>query len=119
MNILIQALPPVSVNDGKDNRQQYRHWMIFPDGRIYIQTETVILVGSEWQTESRGAWEMLPTPPMSWEVAGVIDHGGLPMAILKNGRAYIWGRAEGEPIQRWVPFEDPIPDTPAYREYIT
>lgn len=118
MQIIIQALPPSS-GSLEVQRQEYRHWMVFPDGRIYIQTEIVALTVDGWKTESRSEWEKLLTPPMSWEVAGVIDHGGLPMAILKNGRAYIWGRAEGEPIQRWVPFEDPIPDTPAYREYIT
>ena len=96
-----------------------RHWITYPDGRIFFQDETITYNAAGTPLESkRSEWTRLPTPPMTWEVASMIDHGGFPMDILRNGRAYIWGRAEGEVVHRWVPFEDPVPDTPAYQEYI-
>lgn len=120
MRLFIDHLPVSFERDGDEQIKihTYRHWIVYDDGRIYYQDERITVEGPDLGSE-RGEWQQLPTPPMAWEVAGVLEHGGLPMAILKNGRAYIWGRAEGEVVHRWVPFEDPIPDTPAYREYIT
>lgn len=115
MNLQVFELPPTSAN-GTETRH-YRHWLTYADGRIYFQDEACTEVRGVWNSH-RSEWQQLPTPPMTWEVAGVIDHGGLPLAILRNGRAYIWARPEGEAVQRWTPFEDPIPETPAYREYI-
>lgn len=113
--LLIDHLP---LQQGPNNpnvyRHTYRHWLVFEDGRIYFQDETFDKQRGQFVGPSRRTeWEQLPTPPVTFAVVGIIDHGGLPMALLANGEAYIWATEVGEAIPRWIKFGEPVPGTHA------
>lgn len=115
--LIIDHLPPLAETDAI---RTLRHWLTFEDGRIYYQDEFLEATSDtlDW-TSQRGDWHQLPTPPMTWPVVGIIDHGGFPLAMLANGESYLYARADGEMLQRWLPFtNEPVPGSYAHRTMV-
>lgn len=132
MQLLIKELP--SIGDGK---VVLRHWLVYPDSRIFFQDETLSCEGPGEPRESmRTDWVQLPTPPIVAEVRGVVEYKGLPVAICSDGKAYIWTVREPRNAEEemrlqalvishrthewphtWRQFNEPVPGTPAYADY--
>lgn len=113
-----------------------RHWLIYSDGRIFCQDETITATDGVMTNSERTDWVQLPTPPQMETVAGTFEYGGLPGVVTASGKAYLWASrqptndAEENEIRvlsqehrvhdwphMWVPFNEPVPGTPAYVEY--
>lgn len=116
-------LHPVQILAGNEGQgatliDVWRHWLTMDDGRIYFQDERIVWKNGH-ATSTRSAWELLPTPPMTWNVVGLVDHGGLPVAMLANGEAFIYGQTLGEvAAPSWHPFTDqPVPKSHAYPNF--
>jgi hypothetical protein len=91
--------------------QHYRHWITYPDGRIFYQDETIYI---EWEKElvsARTDWIQLPTPPQARTLVslGRFGHGedSTVLAACSDGRVFHWDGVT------WKPFQAPVPGTPA------
>lgn len=114
MRLTIDHLPIVYMGEEDGAyRHTLRHWLTLDDGRIFFQDEVLDARRGELYPVSRSEWAQLPTPPMTWDCVGLLDHGGLPMALLRNGEAYIFGTEPGESIPRWAKFAEPVPGSHA------
>lgn len=109
MQLLIMELPKEVT--GEDTI--LRHWMVFSDGQCWFQDEWIQKDGPVIESR-RTEWQRLPAPPVTPPVVGIIDYGGLPLAMRSDGSSYIYSKVIGESgIERWVPILPPVP-TPDY-----
>lgn len=106
------ALPP-EVTDGF---VILRHYLVLDDGTVWFQDEGLHSLRGGVVKSTRTDWEQLPTPPSASPVVGLIDFGGMPMAMRANGQAYLWGQVKmdlpdkGEVmVDVWAPFLNPVP----------
>lgn len=138
MQMFIDRLPMETVysSNGVDEPlcylQTLRHWLVYPDGRIFFQDERIRVTPGTGKMEDseRGDWHQLPTPPQQDIVQGVFTYGGLPGVVTHSGQAYIWAAQVAETQEQkqalellrqansihewphmWVPFAAPVPNT--------
>lgn len=91
-----------------------RHWLTLDDGSLWFQDEEIQRDGSNKIESRRTDWEQLPTPPCIPPVVGLIDFGGMPLAMRADGSTWIWGRelidgVATSPLEHWIPFLEKVP----------
>lgn len=106
MQLLIMQLPKEVTGDDTI----LRHFMVFTDGAIWYQDELLQKDGPIVESR-RTDWTRMPSPPVVPPVVGIIDFGGMPLAMRADGSSWIWGKMADEPagIERWTPFLSPVP----------
>lgn len=138
MRLIISHLPVGKTEYADDDETMptstsvMRHWLTYDDGRIYFQDETIKSSDGVMLSSTRTEWSQLPTPPMTDQVAGTFEYGGLPGVVTRSGKAYLWaakspasdeqerafrlleqGHRVNEWQHQWIPFAEPVPGTPA------
>jgi hypothetical protein len=118
---------------GRESTETLRHWIVFEDGRIFYQDETIDYAKDE---SERTEWIALPTPPVYDVAVHVAEHHGCLTAVMRSGKVYVWVPLNPEndlqeqefqhlltinqrhrwPHQ-WVEIPEPVPGTVAFAEY--
>lgn len=99
----------------------FRHYATLEDGTVHYQEEEIQRDGKDIESR-RTEWRQVNTPHTVPPVVGLIEFGGMPMAIRADGQAYIWGQVTVDlpdtgptKVDMWAPFMEKVPYDPTGR----
>jgi hypothetical protein len=97
------------------SRTVLRHIVTLPDGTVHFQDEELEYDGNVLNSR-RTVWAQINTPIAEPPVVGIIDFGGIPLAMRADGQAYLWGQVEMElpdqgtvMVDQWTRFMQKVP----------